>query len=283
MNDIAGNDDELAKLQRWMQDALIFPALVDDQHVKKNLLETPKLSSADALGIYQRSYYARLLSCMREQFPALCYALGESVFNQFAIEYLREMPSDSYTLYELGRRLRSYLEDTRPDRELAASERELWIDFMVELAGFERLAFTLFDAPGDEGNLIEDPSISDQKLTLQQGVRLYSARFPVARFYCLVRDEKQPELPPLQNSYIALVRVNFNTHLEVLNYQQYRFLENLTQLNDIDRAINATCTQLLSINANEKNEMNIDINHYWSVKGGWREHWLNKGFFVLKH
>ena len=119
---------------------------------------------------------------MREQFPALCYALGESVFNQFAIEYLTKMPSDSYTLYELGRRLRAYLDDTRPDRELALSERELWIDFMVELAGFERLAFTLFDAPGDEGRLVEDKAINDEKLMLQQGIRLYRARFPVAVF-----------------------------------------------------------------------------------------------------
>lgn len=267
----------LADTQHWMQAALMFPRMVEQQQVSEQLLASGNLAAADCLAIYQRSYYSRLLSCMTEQFPALCHCLGEPLFNQFAAEYLREMPSNSYTLYELGRRFAGYLADTRPDKALPVEQQALWIDFMVELAGFERLAFTLFDAPGDEGNLVDDRTLTDDKLGLQRGLSIYQARFPVARYYCLVRDHKDPDLPPLQDAYVALVRVNYSTRLVLLNALQYRFLQHLMAVDNIAEALALTANGLLVAEREKK----IDIPSLWSVAGGWRDQWLAKGFFVL--
>ena len=81
-------------MQRWMQDALIFPGRTDTAATSELVVE-PKLgSAARRLAIYQRSYYERLLSCMREQFPALCHALGQELFDDFALEYLRDTPEN---------------------------------------------------------------------------------------------------------------------------------------------------------------------------------------------
>ena len=70
---------------------------------------------------------------MREQFPALCHALGEPLFNDFVAEYIRERPPESHTLYDLGRRFPAFLDESRPDRDQPPEEREAWIDFMVDL------------------------------------------------------------------------------------------------------------------------------------------------------
>ena len=52
---------------------------------------------------------------MREQFPALCHALGAALFDDFVADYIRDHPPESHTLYDLGRRFPAFLEDNRPD------------------------------------------------------------------------------------------------------------------------------------------------------------------------
>ncbi|MFP3656554.1 DNA-binding domain-containing protein, partial [Burkholderia sp. SIMBA_052] len=80
------------------------PDGVDADTIAATLLPGPKLSASACLAIYQRSYILRLRKCLEEQFPASYHALGAALFADFADEYLRACPSDSYTLHELGRR-----------------------------------------------------------------------------------------------------------------------------------------------------------------------------------
>ena len=54
------------------------------------LASSPRLTGADGLAIYQRGYFLRIASCMREQFPALCHALGEELFDDFVADYIRD-------------------------------------------------------------------------------------------------------------------------------------------------------------------------------------------------
>ena len=60
----------LDALQAWLQNALIFPEQSAGEEAEKILAPSPRLTGVQRLAIYQRSYYLRLLSCMREQFPA---------------------------------------------------------------------------------------------------------------------------------------------------------------------------------------------------------------------
>ncbi len=137
-----------------MQDALVFPRRVERDEIERRLASSAGLTGAEGLAIYQRGYFLRIASCMREQFPALCHALGEALFNDFVADYIRERPPESHTLYDLGRRFPAWLEESRPDRDLPPAERETWIDFMVDLARFERQVFAMFDAPGHEGEAV---------------------------------------------------------------------------------------------------------------------------------
>src|SRR5260370_498775 len=109
-----------------MHDALIFPRRVARDDLARLLLSSSQLSGADGLAIYQRGYFLRIAHCMREQFPALCHALDEALFDDFVAGYIRDQPPQSHTLYDLGRRFPDYLEASRPEAAAAPQDRESW-------------------------------------------------------------------------------------------------------------------------------------------------------------
>lgn len=254
---------DLAQIQQWMQQALVFPHDTEDSLIAQQVLPSANITAKQSLAIYQRSYYSRLLSCMQEQFPATYYCLGEQAFNYMAGDFLRAYPSESYTLYELGRRFVNYMQQTRPDKE--AEQKELWIEFMVELAQFERLAFKLFDAEGDEGRILTDKSFVGE-VALQRGVRLHQSKFAVAHYYCLVRDGLEPKLPPLQSSFVALVRVDYTTSLRILSAIEFEFLQLCQHGSSIEQALHIC-----------EKKFEIEIQSQWQQ---WRASWLEMGFFI---
>lgn len=267
-----GEGTPLESLQRWMQNALIFPSRTDGEETGRVVKPSPRLSAPEQLAIYQRSYYLRLLRCMEEQFPALRHALGEGLFCDFAREYLAQLPSASYTLYELGGRFPGYLESARPDRDKPEGERERWIDFMVDLAQCERDLFVMFDAPGHEGRPFADAGVPDDRLRLQPCLRLHEYRFPVSRYYHQVREEKHPALPPAGRTWVVLVRKDYVTRTFPLPEPHYRLLGKL--------AAGMGVAQALGSVAGESGRSFAEIDRVWSGEDGLRRHWIEAGFFI---
>ncbi|HTV25872.1 MAG TPA: DNA-binding domain-containing protein, partial [Polyangiaceae bacterium] len=181
----------LAETQAWLLRALRFPEHVDARETVCQLVPCGALSASDHLAIYQRSYRLRLEACLREQFPVLCQALGSALFDDFARAYVRACPPESYTLHDLGRRLPDYLERERPDRAAEAGH-EHWVNFMIDLARFERQLFVLFDARGHEDEPLALSSMPDASLELGRGVALGEYRFPVASYHHDVRHGREP-------------------------------------------------------------------------------------------
>jgi hypothetical protein len=263
---------ELASIQRWMHDALVFLRPVSREAIDARLASFAGLSGAEGLAIYQRGYFLRIASCMREQFPALCHALGEALFNDFVAEYIRERPPESHTLYDLGRRFPSFLDESRPDRDQAPEEREVWIDFMVDLACFERQMFVMFDAPGHEGKPFAKPETPDDRLRLQPAFAIGAYRFPVAAYYHAVRQKQPAELPPAQPSFAALVRTDYVTRTVVLNKPEYLFLRAMTEGGGIAEGIDAVARHL-RVPPDE-------VRQSWASAQGSRRNWIDGGFFI---
>src|SRR3982751_6908978 len=92
----------LSQIQNWMQSALVQPDL--EAQPENFINESSRLNAARHLNIYRQSYIARLRECMKNQFSALAYALGEDLFQMFADQYLDARPSESYTLNNLGKK-----------------------------------------------------------------------------------------------------------------------------------------------------------------------------------
>ncbi|CAM3362010.1 DNA-binding domain-containing protein [Paracidovorax anthurii] len=264
--------ETLADVQQWMLDALVHPGSAPPRAASALLEPGAHLGAAACLAIYQRSYLLRLVHCLQEQFPATRHALGPDVFHAFATEYLQAHPSRSHTLYELGRHFPQWLEDTRPDHDLPPAQRETWIDFMVDLARYERVLYHLFDAPGHEGRPWPGEATPDGELVLQPCAVLVTGRYPVAWYYHEVRAGRDPQPPQARPFHALIVRRDYLTHTYPVSPLHHRFLAEVQARGGIPQALQAI--------ADGTGHPLDAVAHSWRTEV--RQPWLQAGFFVAQ-
>lgn len=78
---------------------------IASSYVRPNAL----LTSFERLEIYNRQYWFRVIGAVSEDFPALNAVLGVKRFDALVLAYLRENPSTSFTLRDIGAKLPSWL------------------------------------------------------------------------------------------------------------------------------------------------------------------------------
>lgn len=167
--------DSLATTQRRM-----LAAIVGDEDEPDELVDgSPAFTAHHRLQIHRRGYRLRLVGCLRETYPGLRHALGEEVFEAFALDYLKAHPPRGYTLNALGAGWPEHLDATRP-------EGEQWPDFLVDLARLERTFAEVYDGDG-EGAVLR-------------------TRYPVAGYLAAVRRGEDPPLPAPKPSVVAVDR-----------------------------------------------------------------------------
>ncbi|HTU12061.1 MAG TPA: DNA-binding domain-containing protein [Allosphingosinicella sp.] len=256
----------LAAAQGRMHAALIDPHA--DPAAQALFAEDGRLGAAAGLAIYRRGYVLRIAACMREQFPALCHALGRALFEDFVADYIRDCPPERHTLYDLGRRFPDWLEEHRPD----ADAREAWVDFMIDLARFEYATFAMFDAEGNEGRPFASADTPDSALRLQPAFALGAYGFPVAGYYHAVRRGETPSLPPPAPCHVALVRTDYVTRTLPLSEPQHAFLAALLAGRDVEAAL-----ALVSARHGLDPELACGM---WRGTTGCRQRWIEWGLFV---
>lgn len=257
----------LAEVQRRMHAALVDPHA--DPAAARALFATGgRLGAAGGLAVYQRGYFLRIAACMREQFPALCHALGRTLFDDFVADYIRDRPPERHTLYDLGSRFAGWMEANRPDPQA----REAWVDFMIDLARFEYSAFVMFDVEGNEGNAFATADTDDSALRLQPAFALGSYRFPVAGYYHAVRRGAAPPLPVPAPCHIALVRRDYITRTVPLSLPQHGFLAAMLAGSGVEAAL-ANVSACHGLDPGEVGTM-------WRGAQGSRGRWIEWGFFV---
>jgi len=262
--------EPLADLQKWMHSALLQPDATKPTETTSRIVPNPRLSAAETLAIYQRSYALRIASCMREQFPALCHALGADLFNDFVAEYVSAAPPESYTLYDLGRRFADFLEQNRPDRDQPT--RESWIDFIIDLARFERAVFSTFDCPGAEDLILATSDTPDQNLRAQPSLTVDQYRFPVAWYYHQVREKLSPNPPQEMPSCVAIVRKDYQTITVQVSHPHYLFLTAMCKGHSVDDALSQVADTLGADTA--------QVTAAWQTAKDIRADWIETGFFV---
>ena len=200
------NSPDLGRLERWLREVITHangPAAGAACASARRQLEVPpdqlqlviapssRLSAAQRLALYQRSYHARLLEAIRAPYPGLRHMLGSELFDDFALEYIHARPSRSYTLRTLAARLPDYLAATRPD---AGADAESWVDLMIDLARLEVVVAEVYDGHGAEDMRIPDapPGRRGCRVArMHRRARAVSAAGPL-----LVRRRAVPERDP---------------------------------------------------------------------------------------
>lgn len=196
---------DLAELQGWMHAAITAadepPAGAEARAVVR---ETAGLAASERLALYHRGYRLRLVDCLRAGYPSLRFALGDPLFDAFALDYLGEHPSRAYSLAALGAGFPEHLAATRP------ATAETWPDFMVDLARMERAVVEAYDARGTEGRPVLAPAAvpadRDACLLTVPCLRLLEARFAVDGYVRAVRRGERPPLPGPRKTFVAVSR-----------------------------------------------------------------------------
>jgi hypothetical protein len=263
---VKNTQTNLSDIQSWMQSTLIEPRKKENTDlVNKFIAPSKQLNASQSLAIYQRSYYSRLIECLRGQFKALLYTLGDELFEEFCRMYLIKYPSSSASLSNLGDHFPSFLEENRPDE----NNSEPWIDFMISMAKFEVDLYRIFDIAGSEGAIFANIEMKDEELKLQKCIDLYEYSFDVDAYYQKVANEEQPEITKAINTCIAFLRINYQVYVIPLGKVQFVLLEAIRTEENIETALEKT-----AITTNL--ELSVILNK-WKL---WKKEWIEKGFFL---
>src|SRR5262245_18231957 len=188
----------LEKLQREVFDVIRQPLTASErmrkhtldgrstkEMVEKIIKPNDRLTSVERLEIYNRVYWFRILSSLADDFPGLRAVVGQQSFDKLITAYLTELPSESFTLRNLGSRLEAWLRKNpkfAPKTDLALDMVRLeWADIDVfDSAELPKLT------EHDLQNLGEDPV-----LHLQPYLRLLDLSYPVDDLLLEVRRQNE--------------------------------------------------------------------------------------------
>lgn len=222
----------------WMQQMITMNSEPSGLCTVRDVVHaSSRLSAENHLDIYKGSYIARLRECMRNQFTALAWALGDVLFDAFTDDYLTVYPSHSYTLNNLGAHFAQYLQQTRPDKD--ETVKEDWPDFLIELAEFEFQLSVIFDEPCAYEPIVADDTVSETELMLSPLAHLFSHTYPVRRYYLDTVLKKEPPLPLPEPEQCVVTRVDFRLGLFEVNTGQFHFLSILKEGYSVADALTA--------------------------------------------
>ena len=279
----------LERLQKWMQSVITNPdgiaAGIESSSARQEIAtsaadiesvigRSESLDSIDRLAVYGNAYFARLVECLGDTFPAVQHALGEETFAGFAVAYLQQNPSQSYTLDDLGRRFPAWLRETRPDDVPSPG----WPDFLIDLATYEMTCHDIFDGPGVEGQpLLDGHSLTAivpeniPRVVLRPApcLQLLALQYPVHEYVTAVRREQSPSQPSPGETLLVLTRRDFVVRRGAISRAEFALLESLIAGSPLGEAVEAAVETT-----------SAEIDQLAAQLSGWFQHWASAGWFV---
>jgi hypothetical protein len=224
--------------------------------VEKIIKPNDRLTSVERLEIYNRVYWFRILSSLAEDFPGLRAVIGQQRFDRLLVAYLSELPSESFTLRNLGSRLEAWLRD---HLEFVPKTERIAVD-MVRL---EWADIDVFDSAEMPKLTEEDLSSqgADPTFRLQPYLRLLDLAYPVDELLLKIRsdqEDKEPEteiasnvvvmesaprrhkrvaLPKRKKVYLAVHRQENEVYFKRLRPEAFALLRALQQGKPLSEAI----------------------------------------------
>jgi len=288
---------DLEQLQRAVLNVIQQPLTASEGMRKRTLDGKPvkkiveaiikpndRLTSFERLEIYNRVYWFRILSSLAEDFPGLRAIIGQKNFDKLLVAYLKDCPSESFTLRNLGSRLEAWLRD---HSQFAPRRHRIALD-MVRLEWADIDVFDSAELPKlTEKELLN--SGEDPKLRLQPYVRLLDLSYPVDDLLLNIREQQEPEtdiasnvflerehhtrsrrlkLPRPKKTYLAVHRQEMIVYFKRLEPEGFALLRELQQGKTLSQAIEASV-----------NWSNQKVDHITENVRGWFANWAALGWF----
>ena len=230
-----------------------WPAGGPKREAARLIRPNDRLTSLERLEIYSRSYWARVLDSLRDDFPGLMTILGAEAFDRMATAYLVACPSQSFTLRDLGSRLPEWL---AKHPKYAGKHKRLALDMArlewAHIDAFDGLAEKTLDP---EDLLALTPAL---RAGVQPYVSLLDLHYPVDELRVKLKAAPEDEgaasnmalekrarkvarfrgLKP-QSLFVAVHRVDMLVYYRRLAPEEYRILCGLRSGKAIAKAIGA--------------------------------------------
>lgn len=178
-----------------------------------------RLGSAERVAIYARGYRARLLECLREEYPALRRLAGDTAFDLFAADYIATHPPRRPSLYDYGAGFADHLAERAPAE---AREPGSPLAMPAQLARLERARAEVSRARSDAA-----PPVAGAALRVPETVRLLRLDFDFAPLIETVEREETCAAPAAAQARLAVTRIGWRVRLVTLAEWQMGFLRAL--------------------------------------------------------
>jgi hypothetical protein len=209
---------ELAEIQGWMQRA-IFAGGAREDFAESLVAGDGRLAPAERVAIYARGYRARLLECLRAEYPALRRLAGDTAFDLFAADYVATHPPRRPSLYDFGAGFADHLAERAPD---AARGKGSLLAVPAQLARLERARAEVSRARAAVG-----PVEPGAPLRLPDTVRLLRLDFDFAGLIEAVEGDAPPPAPVIRETRLAVTRIGSRLRMLALEESRFAFLEGL--------------------------------------------------------
>lgn len=162
-----------------------------------------RLSPLEQIEIYREQFWLRHRDCLRDDFAALVYLLGDERFDDLARSYLAARPPASFTLRDLGAALPTFLRSTAP-----------WSDDLLlsELARVEWAFVDAFDAPDappfDPASIagVAEDRWPGARIRFHPAAQRLALAFPSHDYRLAARSGRAPSRPAARDCQVVVYR-----------------------------------------------------------------------------
>ncbi|HVZ37030.1 MAG TPA: DNA-binding domain-containing protein [Polyangiaceae bacterium] len=188
----------LQELQSWLLERVTEPRARGSRKpgaevALEEQVVAGRLQPSARIEVYRHGYFARLVECLEDDYPALRYALGAARFEALCQDFIERHPPPSPSLNHYGAPFAAY----------CRTRSEAWGGFATELA---RLEWALVEAiHAEEGTRLEVAALarlspeewSRARLIPSPALRTLGFEYPVDEFYQRFVDRDDAlEAPP---------------------------------------------------------------------------------------
>jgi len=196
-----------------------------------------RLRAVERLQIYATAYFLRLLDCLKENYPVLLKVVGDDDFRELIREYLAAHPSNSPSIFHIGRAFPQFVRAHR------LSER--W-PFAGDLACLERTFIQIFHAAdADLCSVEEMRAVRPEKwpalrFRTQPAVAILECEWPVEEIIdALDRADQVEQLVPRRGAILIWRKANevYCRRLDNAEDTALRLVERGTTLGEVCEAV----------------------------------------------
>lgn len=216
---------ELAEIQTWLQRAVFAGGGADADRL---VAGDGRLDAVGRVGVYARGYRARLVECLRGEYPVLRRFAGDTAFGLFASAYVAARPSRDPSLYAFGSGFADFLAAQRPAE---AAEPGSPLAIPAELAALERARGEAQRATGIEGRFTPVAAdlalVPGARLRRPGPVRLLRLGFNLVGLVEAADRGAALPAPVAGESLVAVARTHYRVGLHRLAPWQFAWLDAL--------------------------------------------------------